>query len=313
LYQLALRQEIARGKEYRYFIFADDDIQLTGKALNMTNPIDEFYSFLRDALPAIGVGRYRSINFEWERVVSTCYFDAILNAFHRDIVDLLLPYTEMFDARTWWISQLVLERKACALLAGHVLRLPTLRVTNLDHREYERNFHWLTKDADLDGLRRALYSLPPRFHRCLASTLFDTRLLYLEPMLSDSIVQCRRVSPTDAAAYYRALRFNATFQPCQRSTFYVLGDNDDDTAQSASIIDNSLPQPSRLNLSAFIEVPVPGGGATERHTVLRQRPDRSYRCKQRPSLGAFSMLPFDKHARSFVPDVPRQKSNEDIW
>jgi hypothetical protein len=93
LYQLGLRQEQLRGEEYDYFIFADDDIELTSKA-NITNPIDEWYSFLHQTQPAIGIGRYRQIGWESSHVVSMCYFDAVLNAFHRDTLPVLLPYVE---------------------------------------------------------------------------------------------------------------------------------------------------------------------------------------------------------------------------
>ena len=143
LYELALRQELLRGAEYKYFIFADDDVQLIGKG-DFENPVDEFYQFLLHTQPAIGLGRYRSIDFDEKHVVSVCYFDAILNAFHRDVAPTLLPYTEQFDSRSWWLSQLVMERKACALYGGNILRLPTVRVTNLDHREYNREIHWIT-------------------------------------------------------------------------------------------------------------------------------------------------------------------------
>ena len=75
-------------------IFADDDIELTSKAKNVTNPIDEWYSFLRETQPAVGIGRFRQVGWERDRLVSVCNFDAVLNAFHRDVVPVLLPYTE---------------------------------------------------------------------------------------------------------------------------------------------------------------------------------------------------------------------------
>jgi hypothetical protein len=144
LLRLGFRQEKLRGKEYDYFIFADDDVDLVSRA-NVANPVDEFHRFLDTAQPAIGVPRYRHLEWEKDAVVSVCHFDAILNAFHRDTLPILFPLTERFDSVSWWMSQMVLERRACSIYAGNILRMPSVMVANSAHRDYQRGMIKVSK------------------------------------------------------------------------------------------------------------------------------------------------------------------------
>ena len=54
-------------------------------------------------------------------------FDAIFNAFHREAVDFLLPYTTQWDRRSWWYSQYSLIVLSAAFYNRHRLQFNALR------------------------------------------------------------------------------------------------------------------------------------------------------------------------------------------
>jgi len=310
LYELALRQERLRGKEYDYMIFADDDIELTSKAKNVTNPIDEWYSFLRETQPAVGIGRFRQVGWERDRLVSVCNFDAVLNAFHRDVVPVLLPYTERSDGVSWWMSQLILERKACAIYNGHILRLPTLRVSNQKHRPYARGS---MMDIGLNMLKQGIYSLPPRFHSCFSEHLFTKHNLLAEPPAPDCAVACRpNATPERAATLFAILRFDKSYSPCVIPTFQINEHVENFAPSNApSQIRDWYNGPSRVRLKG---VDVAPGDELSDSPPPTNSDFLPYVC-QPFQLGAFQVRPYDGESKALVPGLGKAtgKHKERMW
>eukprot|EP01103_Thecamoeba_quadrilineata_P006328 TRINITY_DN16055_c0_g1_i1.p1 TRINITY_DN16055_c0_g1~~TRINITY_DN16055_c0_g1_i1.p1 ORF type:complete len:367 (+),score=11.17 TRINITY_DN16055_c0_g1_i1:61-1161(+) len=96
-----------------------------------------FNAFLITVSPAIGVGVY-NLPPENELPIQMMYHvDANVNAFHRDAVELLLPYFGKYDHLSWWISQAYLVYKSICVY-GHVMQFNYVILLNTDHREYPK-------------------------------------------------------------------------------------------------------------------------------------------------------------------------------
>jgi hypothetical protein len=134
------------GTGYLYYVFLDDDVVLDSvDGREERNPWRVLEELLLEYEPAVGFPRY-----EWhlvgghddttKAVQSLRFFDAVLNAFHREAVWHLLPYYDLLDDESECYSQNVLCSVAASLYPGHLLQFNGLSLTNLEHRRTDREF-----------------------------------------------------------------------------------------------------------------------------------------------------------------------------
>ena len=131
-----------------YLIFMDCDARLTEVldfGSNTGNPYRTFELYLRRHLPAVG-----HAHFDWQPYNDTLEiqggagnYDAILNAFHREAVDSLLPYATLWDKHSWHYSQFLIHTLTSALFPGGRMQFNALRVLqHAGHAQYPRGAMW---------------------------------------------------------------------------------------------------------------------------------------------------------------------------
>lgn len=156
-------------KSYLYYIFMDDDLtfHFTNSAskeryrnLGIRWPLQAFEDFLLEHEPAIGMPLFCSKCFRLNSITGkpetrccdlmkdlkplpeylpvTIHFDAAFNAFHRNAVDLILPYRLELEHWSWWESQKFVILAADFMFRGQVLRFSPVTVLNSLHREYPK-------------------------------------------------------------------------------------------------------------------------------------------------------------------------------
>ena len=148
----ALCQEQQREATFKYWVFADDDVILEcpafpGIPANAHECWNLFTALLKDNLtaPVVAIrGSYDLHNLaEKERhgFVLTDSYDAILNAFHRDHVPLLLPSVDLPLGSSWWESQAVhfLFMRSC--YPDCAVSPLAFQYRNPGHREYPRGLN----------------------------------------------------------------------------------------------------------------------------------------------------------------------------
>jgi hypothetical protein len=127
LLEEARRLEQLRGRRYRYFILLDDDVELRYDESVVARfgidkaggPYRTFERYLQSTSPAVGYARFAWQHLDPAAVFNTnSNFDALFNAYHRDVVDLLLPYVTEFDHESWWYSQYIVI-KLCDAFLNH--------------------------------------------------------------------------------------------------------------------------------------------------------------------------------------------------
>lgn len=155
---LLYRHSRARKFDYRYYIFADDDIRLEYNALanNSTKKQPElrtFENFLLEIEPVVGFVDYLTHNPASmiramrqhchnkpdQSLLPLVHFDPILNGFHRDAISHLLPYSEEFDSTCWWHSHRLVSIGIEVKFRGQAVMYPRITVQNLSHRKYPTN------------------------------------------------------------------------------------------------------------------------------------------------------------------------------
>ena len=145
-----------------YYIFLDDDVSLVYNRLSPAvlrgrPPARVFEEWLLKQQPAIGMTEYdptrTSLEKRWRNFCRprganppldtqhAVYFDACLNAIHRNASDYLLPYDETFDKDSWWISQFYLLIAAQIQFRGQVIRNRYITMSNPRHRPYPRRIN----------------------------------------------------------------------------------------------------------------------------------------------------------------------------
>jgi len=140
------------SESYLYYIFLDDDVKLQFNynsprvaRYSKIPPLKAFMNFLLESLPAIAVPNCENHYLQYcpENIRSSLYFrsykyDAIFNAFHRDVVHTLLPYNSKYEKKSFWLSQLYLIMKTFVMYYGQLVRVEYVRVKNAKHRSYPR-------------------------------------------------------------------------------------------------------------------------------------------------------------------------------
>ena len=158
--------EIAMEKRgtYLYYIFMDDDIVLVAKQNKSINPWRKFEDSLERIQPAVGVlaldhktkrvhktncrlclsklyqARQKkrcSLN-ETTEFIPVVAFDPAFNAFHHQSVQYILPYSNRYDAISWWYSQMYFIIKCEIMFEGQVMVHTIVNAVNTQHRPYPR-------------------------------------------------------------------------------------------------------------------------------------------------------------------------------
>ncbi|CAJ1956317.1 unnamed protein product [Cylindrotheca closterium] len=156
-------EEQIREKEFRYWIFSDDDVDLschmpedmniTTNNLNGAVCWKSYFDFLETQMPSSeGVfyglrdpKRLRKLN--QKGIVITAEVDAILNAFDRKYIKILMPYVFMKKDDSWWMSQMMHFNLVhrCFGAAGIVPLF--INYVNDIHREYPRGLEFKKASA----------------------------------------------------------------------------------------------------------------------------------------------------------------------
>jgi|GEM_PF-593623 len=123
--------------DYLYYIFLDDDIEFIAGDWRI------FEALLLEYQPGIATPKltfYPTKSDDSVEVQIVYAFDAVFNAFHRDVVadNVLLPYLEKFDEESWVLSQLILIHMAGVCYPEKVWQFNHVKVTQLKHRPYAR-------------------------------------------------------------------------------------------------------------------------------------------------------------------------------
>lgn len=157
----ARRRAQQRGADYRYYIFLDDDCRLRedvelARQLGMPltgNPFRTFERFLSEWEPAVGYTRYDWQYCERGRAVNLGHnIDALFIAFHREALDLLLPYYTGFDSESWLYSQHIVNHLASLFYHPYRIQCNLVTTTNTRRKGYApRKKYWQIPTTFLSG------------------------------------------------------------------------------------------------------------------------------------------------------------------
>lgn len=133
-----LLQEALEQPDYLYYIFLDDDVVFE------KGDWRTFEDSLLKYEPAIATPYYpeykvAAVLNDLDVEAHTCrYFDAMFNAFHRDLIKdgLVLPYCGKFDAESWWYSQWFVVQLAALFYSKYTLQINSVWINNTKHGEY---------------------------------------------------------------------------------------------------------------------------------------------------------------------------------
>ncbi|HYO77574.1 MAG TPA: hypothetical protein VE010_14025 [Thermoanaerobaculia bacterium] len=138
-----LQEALARGGDYLYYIFIDEDIDFEkGGWRTFEQALDAY----QPAVATPYYPRYRpSEGSLLDREAQTVHsFDAMFNAFHRDVIHdrLLLPYYPGFDKTSWWYSNMIVIALSQVLYKRRVLQINSVWIKNTEHGEYPQEKAW---------------------------------------------------------------------------------------------------------------------------------------------------------------------------
>lgn len=225
------------SKKYLYYIFLDDDIKFYFinsfyKQYFLTrsiySPLHAFEQFLRKHEPAVGMPMHCSICLrptqtkgEMERLCCdkmkqvdplpsylpvTIHFDAAFNAFHKDAVDLLLPYRLHYESQSWWESQKFVILASDILFRGQVLRFSPATVIDTKHRNYPKSEldNWsviynMLKSEIARGYRNKLIFIPnssnvDAFPVVRNNTVYTSNLNITIPLTKTAVIPFRHLN-----------------------------------------------------------------------------------------------------------------------
>lgn len=142
----------SRTVRYHYYIFVDDDINLSTRL--KVNPWMKFLDFLKEIEPAVGIldnplqvkkdfDARRRLGCGINDTNSVDYiaapnFDSAFNAFHYRAVDHILPYPTQFDNISWWWSGFYSKIMCDIMFPGQTVVLTKINAQNPQHRKYPR-------------------------------------------------------------------------------------------------------------------------------------------------------------------------------
>ena len=156
LYELAMQKE----KEFLYYIFMDDDIDLEMKTKDTTNPWRAFEKSLLLYEPAVAAPPWPeggcsnwclSALYSHRRrlgcplkadeitdFIPTVHYDAAFEALHRRAVSHLLPHLTQYDEVSWWFAHRSVEMKSEIMFQGSVVAHTFVTSVNRKHRPYPK-------------------------------------------------------------------------------------------------------------------------------------------------------------------------------
>jgi FkbM family methyltransferase len=138
-----LREYILNLKlEYDYYIFLDEDVVFSN--CSQEDGFDKFEELLIKYKPFIANpnydGYYTSTGYILPvEAQTTIWFDGMCNAFSKEAFfsNIIFPYLDAFDDKSWWISQYVLII-LCSIHNKEVVLFPDLKISNNIHSEYPK-------------------------------------------------------------------------------------------------------------------------------------------------------------------------------
>eukprot|EP01102_Stenamoeba_stenopodia_P011870 TRINITY_DN3677_c0_g1_i1.p1 TRINITY_DN3677_c0_g1~~TRINITY_DN3677_c0_g1_i1.p1 ORF type:complete len:784 (-),score=148.31 TRINITY_DN3677_c0_g1_i1:105-2456(-) len=172
LYQEALEVEKYRGYKYRFMVFTDDDFQIECTRAGIpkaevTKCFEYTHKMLDKWQPAIGDCDHPTedfVSFPAESEADVTWLDAYWNSFHREMVDLILPYNRTYDLIAWPGSQGYVRWQAHTFWRHHIMAFTKVYCWNPKHRDYARGIQmWDDIGAWIQSM------LPNYFRRMLQS------------------------------------------------------------------------------------------------------------------------------------------------
>ena len=91
-----------KRESYEYYMFLDEDVETNTN--DVENSMTTFEDWLLETKPAVG---YIKGMVEWQtglQEYGRVNVDAIINAFHKTTIGLLVPYVSSFDNESWYYS-----------------------------------------------------------------------------------------------------------------------------------------------------------------------------------------------------------------
>ena len=99
-----LKVDGRKKESYEYYVFLDEDVETN--TIDVENSMTKFEDWLLETKPAVGyikgMVNWQTGTQEYGRV----NIDAIINAFHKTTIGLLIPYVSVFDGSSWYYSSL---------------------------------------------------------------------------------------------------------------------------------------------------------------------------------------------------------------
>jgi hypothetical protein len=138
--EIRLRED-AIGKEFDFWVFADEDLDI--QTLSNVKASDwqgwgSFFDYLVDDMPfnatMATVAHWRPL----ARRISVSSIDALLTAFPRKFVPYFIPYVTLGPSESQWHSQACLFCIMSRCFKSSAVYAPHLLGTNPKHRDYDR-------------------------------------------------------------------------------------------------------------------------------------------------------------------------------
>lgn len=145
-----LREHILDFKiKYDYYIFLDEDVEFVG--CSQEEGFNKFEGLIMKYKPFVANPNVKpyydemiiSPSVEAQTVI---WYDGMCNAFSQEAFfsNILFPYVDIFDNRSWWMSQFVMIM-LCSIYKKEVILFPEFMIYNLNHSSYPNM--WLTNET----------------------------------------------------------------------------------------------------------------------------------------------------------------------
>lgn len=136
LYYHGLLREFKQGWKYKYFVLVDGDIRFS-KEKSIVSQFESWHKFLLEWEPALASPTYHDQPHRLgEDIYTYGLVDAMFNAIHREVIDVLLPYSTYWDSKSWWASQAIMAVRANLLYRGHIMLYGGISGYNAEHTPY---------------------------------------------------------------------------------------------------------------------------------------------------------------------------------
>jgi hypothetical protein len=195
LAKAAYQREVNRKEKYTYWTFADADIRLVclvdgQNDLQISDRcfanFDHFlYQTMMPVIGTISNGQFEVRN--GSLMLGLEAFDAAFNSFHRDAIQVLLPYNSDQDSVTWWSSQAIFWFRVRCFSPLYAVAPLDIFYRNPEHGAYPRN----KRD------RTAELGIGQKMLGRLASVLNGAPDDYLAQLTADKVMLVREMTGVD--------------------------------------------------------------------------------------------------------------------